>query len=251
MLFSSSFGKLDAQPIVFLHGFLGSHVDFLPIIEDLKETFYCVALDLPAHGNSPYTKEILTSVEKSLKPFKKPILVGYSMGGRIALQLAQRESLSLNGIVAISSHIGLSCLKQKELRALEDLVWKKRLETLSQEEFLHLWYKQPVFASLQKKPHLLSDLLSKRSYTNPSELALVLEEMSLANQPLLDTFPCPSYFLFGEEDTKYKDLYSTLHKSTLKDGIAKAGHTLLIENPKRCSELIKKWITKLNCLSSV
>ena len=247
MLFTSSLGKPDDQPLVFLHGFLGSHLDFLPIINDLKETFFCVAVDLPAHGRSPYTKEILPSVEKLIEPFKNPILVGYSLGGRIALQLSHR--LPLKGLVAISSHIGLHSSKQKELRVQEDLLWKKRLETFSPEEFLKLWYKQPVFSSLQKntneKRTLLNSLLSQRSYTNPEELALVLEEMSLAKQPFLDTSPCPTYFLFGKEDKKYEALYSTLPKHIERTGISEASHALLVEDPTTCALLIKNWITSL------
>ena len=242
MLFTASFGKPDDQPIIFLHGFLGSHLDFLPIIDDLKETFFCVAVDLPAHGKSPYTKEILTSVEKLVEPFKNPILVGYSLGGRIALQISHR--LPLKALVAISSHIGLNSSKQKELRLKEDLIWEKRLETLSSEEFFNLWYKQPVFSSLESKS-LLGSLRSQRIYTNPKELILVLKEMSLANQPFLDTFPCPTYFLFGKEDKKYEALYSTLPKHIEKAGISEASHALLVEDSTTCAKLIKNWIRTL------
>ena len=245
MLFTAFYGSPDDQPIVFLHGFLGSHEDFLPIIEDLKENFFCIAIDLPGHGNSPYTKDILNCVEESLKPLKRPILVGYSMGGRIALQLSQK--LSLQAIIILSSHIGLKSYREKEIRLENDRIWQKRLEAMSSEEFLDLWYKQPVFSCLQKNTPLLSSILSQRAYKNPSELALILEEMSLSYQPYLDTFPCPSYFLFGKEDQCYARLYESLSQNIEREGIPNAGHALLIEDPKTCVKLIQKWIEKISC----
>lgn len=245
MLFSSFYGNPDAQPVVFLHGFLGSHLDFLPMIQILKETFFCMAIDLPAHGKSPYKNDILASIERTIKPLKKPILVGYSLGGRIAMQLSQQ--MDLTGMIAISSHTGLGSPQQKKRRLQEDLLWKKRLETLAAEEFLSLWYSQAVFSSLQKKQSLLSALLSQRTYTNGSELALVLLEMSLAKQALLDSFNCPSYFIFGEDDDRYATLYNSLPKNIPRSGISNAGHTLLVEDPIRCATLIKNWITEIHC----
>jgi 2-succinyl-6-hydroxy-2,4-cyclohexadiene-1-carboxylate synthase len=177
-------------------------------------------------------------VQQTIESFKvKPFLIGYSLGGRIALYLSQKTDLSLKGTIILSSHIGLSCPMQKEARLEEDLLWSKKLRTLSPEVFLQDWYKQKTFASLQKKPHLLQKLLTERHFSNPLELACMLEEMSLAKQPLLNTFFSPTYFLYGEKDIKIKDLYSALPCPKIE--IPKAGHIVHLENPKACIKAIK------------
>ncbi len=243
MLFYRVFGSPEKQLLVFLHGFLGSHLDFLPLIEDLKKDFFCVALDLPAHGKSPYESSALKKVEETIAFFRqKPILIGYSMGGRIALQL--RDSLGALDIIVLSSHLGLSSLEDKQKKWEEDLLWERRLLSLSPQDFLNLWYSQPIFSSLAKNAILLEKTLKNRLYKNPKELSLLLKEMSLAKQPGPSIDSSSTYFLFGENDAKYKTLYSNLPRSYRVDSVEKAGHALLLENPKKCSELIRAYLLK-------
>lgn len=243
MLFYRTYGCFDKQPIVFLHGFLGSSLDFTPLIEKLAKDYLCISIDLPAHGLSPYLPGVISAVQKTIESFKiTPFLLGYSLGGRIALYLSQKTTLPIKGSIILSSHTGLDCPSQKQSRLIADLAWKKKLETLSSLEFLEEWYKQPVFYSLHKKPLLLKELFQKRLFTNPNELGLVLEEMSLANYPLLNTFSSPTYFLYGEEDYKIKDLYSSFPSHIAKTEIKEAGHTVHLENTEACNDAIQGWI---------
>lgn len=244
MLFYRTFGNSNNQPLIFLHGFLGSSLDFHILTQELQKEYFCICLDLPGHGNSAYQTNTLLEVQKTIESLKiTPFLIGYSLGGRIALYLSQKTDLSLKGTIILSSHIGLSCPIQKKARLEKDLLWSQKLKTLSSKEFLQDWYKQTTFVSLQKNLYLLQKLLTERLFTNPLELALVLEEMSLAKQPLLNTFLTPTYFLYGEEDIKIKDLYTTI--SCPKIEIPKAGHVVHLENPKACIKAIQHWTSLL------
>jgi 2-succinyl-6-hydroxy-2,4-cyclohexadiene-1-carboxylate synthase len=229
MLFSKSFGNPQKPLVLLLHGFLGCGDDFLPLIEHLPEDFFYFIPDLPAHGNSPYTPHLLPQLLSSL-PQKPLFLIGYSLGGRLAMQMS--SSFEDSAVIAISSHPGLSSIQAKESRFEEDLFWKKQLETLSPREFLTLWYQRPIFSSLQQKPKLLAELIEKRTYTNGQEKAQVLEDLSLAKQPL---FSKEAFFLYGEQDLAYKKLYANLcHVFSIPD----AGHTILLENPEACANAI-------------
>ena len=240
MLFHRSFGDPKKPLLVFLHGFLGSSLDFMPVIEKCQHDFFCVALDLPGHGASPYTPDILHTVKNTIEAFdKKPILVGYSMGGRLAFSLEKK--MNLQAFIGISAHTGLPSLSDKLKRKEGDLLIQKQLLELSSKEFLSLWYKQPIFSSLKKDPKKLSSLLEKRRYKNKEELSLVLEKMSLAKQPLYKAFSCPSFFLYGEEDEKYKDLYKDLPS---KKGIPAASHALLEESPEKVAQEILIFLQK-------
>ncbi len=244
MLSYRAFGNPSNQPLVFLHGFLGSSLDFSPLITSLQEKYFCLALDLPAHGKSPYCVDTLVAVEKTIDSFQiEPFLIGYSLGGRIALHLSQKTKLPIKGSIILSSHVGLECPIQKKARLKQDLLWAQKLKTLIPQDFLKSWYQQATFSSLQKKPLLLEKLLIERLFTNKEELALILEEMTLAKQPLLNSFSTPTHFLCGEDDIKIKDLYTAYDLP--KTEIENAGHVLHLENPTICSKVIQSYLTSL------
>lgn len=247
MLFYEIFGSLSITyptPLVFLHGFLGSHLDWIPLIEKLQDRYMCIAIDLPAHGKSSYAEDVFSSVEKTLLSLATiPILIGYSLGGRIAFDYGKKHPEKIKSLIALSSHTGLKTAEEKEKRKISDLLWQARLENLSPQEFLTLWYKQPIFSSLQEKPELLHKLLEMRAYKNPKELSQVFNQVSLANQPLYENFKHPTYFLFGEKDTSYVKLYNT-HPLEIKKEIKKAGHAVHLENPLECLEAVDYFISK-------
>jgi 2-succinyl-6-hydroxy-2,4-cyclohexadiene-1-carboxylate synthase len=244
MLFYETFGRTSLEnpyPLVFLHGFLGSRLDWMPIIEKLKSKYCCIALDLPAHGQSNPSIDLFKSVEKAiLKLNMTPLLIGYSMGGRLAFSYGQEHPEKIKGLIAISAHTGLKTDLEKKKRIASDLIWQERLLTLSSEEFLSLWYRQNVFASLQNQPDLLKNLIKIRQYQNPRELADVLKQVSLANQPLYESFSHPTFLICGEEDVSYLKLYDSL-PTPFKKVIKNVGHCAHLEDPLACVEAIESF----------
>jgi len=85
------------KPLVFIHPWLGTADNFLPIIEKIGDRFTCIALDLPGFGKTkifpdrPHTiknyVQLLTEFVKSLN-LQTPGIIGASLGGTIALQYA-------------------------------------------------------------------------------------------------------------------------------------------------------------------
>ena len=245
MLYYETHGKLTSRPLIFLHGFLGSRVDCFPIIEELERDYFCTLVDLPAHGKSPYTTPIISAIKQSIESIhalteQKPLLIGYSLGGRIALQISQDSKTPICGVFAFSAHPGLATEWEKKERLRADRIWQNRLQTLEPKQFLTLWYEQTPFASLRGKVELLEKLYKERDLSHKNELSLVLEEMSLAKQPLISHSSLPLRLGFGEEDVKYKILYQ--NSLFAQVSIPKAGHTVFLENPKGCAEAIKTFI---------
>lgn len=240
MLFYKTFGENSAKhpfPLIFIHGFLGSHEDWTPVIAHLSKEHTCIAIDLPAHGRSSHSSNVFAEVEHTLQKWQNPILVGYSLGGRLSLYYGQKHPKSIKGVIALSAHTGLESEEQRKKRKQQDELWIQRLSALPSEQFLSLWYKQEVFASLQKRPNLLKHLLLTRTYHNPSELGSVLDQVSLAKQPLYANSSYPLSFVYGEEDLPYVKLYAHLPDSQ-KKCIASAGHTVHLENPFSCAQAI-------------
>ena len=88
--------EFNTPHLVFLHGFSGQKEDWPPIIRLLPNEWNCLSIDLPGHGThhppllSDYTySAVVDSVTKRIQnelPPTTPIhLIGYSMGGRVAL----------------------------------------------------------------------------------------------------------------------------------------------------------------------
>jgi 2-succinyl-6-hydroxy-2,4-cyclohexadiene-1-carboxylate synthase len=232
-------GNPSNPPLILFHGFLGSKEDWEETLFFLKEKYYCVAFDLPGHGDTAYCEDILSALRQEIGHLfsQKPIIAGYSMGGRIAMQL---KSLA-KALIIFSAHPGLQTQQEREERMKSDQRWSDKLLKLPFEEFLADWYAQPLFQCLTKNPIPLH-ILERRAMKNKAQnLAPVLLQMSLAKQPLIEDFPCPTLFLYGEKDLKYRALYAKLAPTVSVCEVRGCGHTLLIDNALMCSKIILNW----------
>jgi 2-succinyl-6-hydroxy-2,4-cyclohexadiene-1-carboxylate synthase len=203
-------------PLVFLHGFLGSCQDFASIITHLSQDFYCLALDLPGHGKtqvngSPdYYKidKIAQAIIDLLSQIriKKCILLGYSMGGRLALYLALYYPSYFEKVIIESASPGLKTQPERELRLQQDYQLAEKLLRLDLLSFLQEWYAQPLFSSLKNHPEF-PDLLARRRENNPQELAYCLLHLGTGCQPSLweklAENQVPLLLLVGELDSKF------------------------------------------------
>lgn len=224
-------GDSRLPPLIFLHGFLGTGEDWEEMLPFFEERYFCIAYDLPE-------SDIVAAVKKEIEKISpKPILIGYSMGGRIALQLQEHAA----AVVALSANPGLKSEEQKEIRRKADEEWAQKILHRPWREFLDEWYGQSIFASLHGKP-LLKTIIDKRLKSGSRGNAQVMREMSLANQMAVEEFSVPTLMMYGEEDWKFRDLYSTLPEHVCVRGIKNSGHCLNQENPIDCATEILKWI---------
>lgn len=165
-----------------LHGFLGFKEDWDALISYLPE-FECIPLKYP---------------------FEAPpdsILIGYSMGGRIALQHPAAVRIIL------SSHPGLATKAEKEERWSQDLKWIEMLKTKSMEEFLEAWHQQPLLHTLRAHKNF-PEICARRLKYDPQILIDQLTRHSLAKQT--HQIPSNTLFMYGENDLKYSHLYNGL-----------------------------------------
>jgi 2-succinyl-6-hydroxy-2,4-cyclohexadiene-1-carboxylate synthase len=215
MLASTILKKGSGLPLVFLHGFLGTAHDWDPVCSYLPPC-HCIGFDLPGHGRSPF-------VENFEIPIPRFHLVGYSMGGRLALMIPAEKVASLT---LISTHPGLMTEEEKQKRLQSDAEWSKLLFELPIDEFLSRWYHQSLFKSF--KPDL-----SMRRKQNIPALSAAMMHYSLAKQTRHEI----DGVLVGERDEKFRALF----KNPLL--IPNAGHAVHLENPKAVAEILKTRIT--------
>lgn len=199
------------RPIVFLHGFLGTAADWKPVCSYLPP-LCCIGFDLPGHGASAFMEDF----EIDIPRFH---LVGYSMGGRIAMRYAKKRPEQVESLIVISAHPGLKSEKDRQKKWENDLYWAKLLFTISMDDFLDRWYDQPIFKGF--KP----DLTLRRQQNIPAVAASLLH-YSLAKQPLYEI----EEGIVGEQDEKFRSLFK---KEIV---IPNAGHAVHLQNPKAVAE---------------
>jgi len=230
--------KGTGVPLIFLHGFLGTGQDWRAVVEHLIHRT-CLAYDLPGHGKTPWTDDEIEDLLAKALPSEPINLVGYSLGGRIALRFALRHPLRIHSLTLLSTNYGLSNSEEKEKRIKTDQAWAHKILSLPWDKFLAQWYAQPIFSSLQQKPAIMRKILSTRTLQKPQGLVNALLKWSLGHQKCyrneLQQFSRPTKILYGEKDEKFIGFYGDWPQAYC---IAKAGHNLLFESPQMVADLL-------------
>ena len=101
------------RPLVLLHGGLGSSGMFGPVLDRLAESHQVVAVDLQGHGRTadidrPLDVRLMAGDIVALIDhlgLKQPDIVGYSLGGGVAFQVAFQHPEKIRRLVAVSANI--------------------------------------------------------------------------------------------------------------------------------------------------
>src|SRR5579883_2439085 len=151
------------QTLVLLHGFTGSAEgwrDLLPLLERPERRL--IALDMLGHGHSDAPEDprrysiehcqadILAVLEALGIGPGEAIMLGYSMGGRIALYTA--FSGFLRAIILESASPGLADPLEREERRQSDNRLAQRIEDAGIEAFVDEWERLSLFASQRNLP---------------------------------------------------------------------------------------------------
>lgn len=250
-------GTPDGVPMLMLHGFMGSGNVWIPIIGSFSEDFSCLAPDLPGHGQTRANLEQLSfdTVAESLVALgqseftRPPVLVGYSMGGRLALYTALKYPDRFSALVLESASGGIADPAEQENRLALDTERAADLRRMPFPSFLKEWYKQPLYDSLRMRPGLVENIIGKKSGGDSEQLAEVIVRLSPGNQPplwdKLLAWRMPTLVVAGELDTKYAEQAARMAEG-LPDSrleiIPDAGHIVHLEQRDRFIAVLKSFL---------
>lgn len=257
MLSYEQVGRGD-ETLVFLHGFMGTGADWKPLVEKLARTYSCVLIDLPGHGKSfralgaeqANLEGMGAAVLSTLDALglEKVHLVGYSMGGRIALYLAIQHRERVRSLVLESASPGLTDIASRKARARQDEARAADMRSKGLEDFLDHWYAMALFSDLKQSPGYEQMLARRREGDLPS-LARILEEMSPGVQPdlwpRLGQLQVPSLWLAGARDQKYRALVkdaASYAPGAEVEIIPGAGHNVHLEAPDRLAIRLRDFL---------
>jgi 2-succinyl-6-hydroxy-2,4-cyclohexadiene-1-carboxylate synthase len=242
----SVFGSGD--PLLILHGFTGSASAMQPLTERL--TGRRIIPDLVGHGESespsslrPYS---LSSISKQLAALLTQLdthpvhVVGYSLGGRIALTLAISHPTMIRSLALIGASPGIVDNDERFQRLNSDRCLANSIAQKGIVDFVDNWVALPMWRSLREclTPEQWAVSLHQRRSSHALGLANSLRASGAgAMSPLqekLNDLEVPTLLIAGENDQKFRDIAGEI-AAKLPQGIchviSESGHATHLEQP--------------------
>jgi 2-succinyl-6-hydroxy-2,4-cyclohexadiene-1-carboxylate synthase len=193
---------------VLVHGFLGLPSDWQAYTADEKVNLW--------EDVSPQKYTTLTQAGEQLAHTisgDQLTIVGYSLGGRIALHWPQNQWSRIKQMILVSVHGGLSSSAEKQSRLTADKKWSEQFLKDDWAPLMRAWNAQTVFQYDSVRP-----LRFEKAY-NREALSCALTNWSLGLQAeqmdLLKKAPFPMTYVYGEKDSKFANYAKSLRKRDL------------------------------------
>jgi 2-succinyl-6-hydroxy-2,4-cyclohexadiene-1-carboxylate synthase len=235
--------------VLLLHGFTHTGSSWEPVVAALGERYRSLTPDLRGHGSAwNQTPVTLEAVLADLEPLTSPgpvTLVGYSMGGRIALHCALAWPHSVERLVLIGASPGIAEPAERDERRRADEHLADEIEASSIEEFVERWAQTSVLAGISPKAKLRAQ--RDRLRNHPAGLARALRGVgSGALPPLwerLGELRVPVTLIVGEKDAKFRQIAAAMQAAVAQAHLVVvpgAGHAVHLEAPERVAEIITR-----------
>ena len=261
MLAVSERGPVDAPAVIVLHGFTGSAQAMEPLAERLAAGLEArvVCPDLVGHGGSEapgdlelYRVESMAAQVAALADAlgcNRFHLVGYSMGGRVALTLGCTEPRRLRSLSLIGASAGIADPAERHRRERADAATAEHI-LADFEAFVDGWMADPLFAGQAAlgASHL-QDARALRLASHPEGLARSLLAGGAGSMtPLhgrLKDCDAPTLVLAGARDSKFCTIAEQLAAALPRAAVAcidRAGHAAHLEQPDTTAAAIAGFI---------
>jgi len=251
----------SGPPLVLLHGFTGDASTMAGLAGPLSEGHRVIVPDLVGHGGSGIPDRVGAYGVDQMAAHVSTLcerlghrefdLVGYSMGGRVALALACTAPDRVRSLVLIGASAGLADAGQRDRRRADDEALAQRIESTGLDGFVDEWMSKPLFADQRRLGSAHMDRARRQRLANdPHGLAMSLRGGGTgAMEPLHDRLPecdIPTVFIAGDEDPKFtgiaEELAATMPNAVV-ELIAGAGHAAHVERPAAVVDVIRDHIS--------
>jgi pimeloyl-ACP methyl ester carboxylesterase len=127
-------GNKENQSLIIIHGLFGLSDNWYSIGKKLAENYFVIIPDMRNHGKSPDSEsfgiEEMASDLKELisqNELEKPIILGHSMGGKIAMHFALNQPESISSLIVVDMHTRESELRDEHFK-IADCIKNTKLE---------------------------------------------------------------------------------------------------------------------------
>lgn len=246
----------DGEPLLLLHGFTGSSESWRAVAPRLPGRV--VAVDLTGHGRSPAPSSIepykidatVEAVLAATRGLGQAHLLGYSMGGRVALHLALAAPERFASLTLESASPGIVDAAERAARVRADEALADLLEQDGIEAFVDRWEQMPLFASQSRlSAAARARVRAGRLASDPRGLAGSLRGFGAGVptplQGRLGELLLPTLLIAGALDAKYvslgQEMAAAMPMARL-EVVADAGHTVHLEKPDAFASLVSRFI---------
>lgn len=249
---------LADKTLVFLHGFTGSTKTWDKVIGSFKETYRIITIDLIGHGltDAPYSVQRYSMEEQvellhdffEARRIPSFTLIGYSMGGRVAIAFTMKYEEKVDQLILESSSPGLQKEEEREARRKSDHALAAKIEKNGLEAFVEQWENIPLFESQKTLPETKQQAIrEERLNQRVIGLANSLRGMGTGSQPSfwddLKNFTKPVLLITGELDEKFQQKALDMKERFLcckNVTVSGVGHAIHVENPQIFATIIEK-----------
>ncbi|NNC93358.1 MAG: alpha/beta fold hydrolase [Acidimicrobiia bacterium] len=203
------------------------------VLEALSDRAAARPLDIPRRATFRQTAQALSEDRTG-------IWAGYSLGGRLALQVALDHPAAVDGLMLISTNPGITDPHARAARRADDEYLADQVEADGVDAFLTRWLSQPLFADL--------DFSAARRHRLNSAEAMAHQLRALGQgiqEPLWDRLPelaMPVTLVAGEHDEKFcaiaRRAKTAIGANATVEVVAGAGHNLLLAAPGAVAGLL-------------
>jgi 2-succinyl-6-hydroxy-2,4-cyclohexadiene-1-carboxylate synthase len=240
--------------VLFIPGFMQRGDAWRPVAELLPERYPSRLLDHAEHSFEGRMAEVLDQAAELARgsaareaALGRPVLAGYSLGGRLALRAALRSPESFSAVVLVGSTAGIEEGPMRVQRAEADEKLASWMEAMSIEDIVALWERQPLFADQSES--LVEEQRPGRLSNDPRSLALLLRT---AGQGILEpvwhelrTLELPILAIAGARDDGYsaaaKWIASTAPNARAAI-VEDAGHAPQLQRPEAVAGLVAEFL---------
>jgi 2-succinyl-6-hydroxy-2,4-cyclohexadiene-1-carboxylate synthase len=237
-----------APDLVLLHGFTNTGASWDQVVAALPERYRPLAPDLRGHGTASAVRPVsLAGVIADLsalatEPFT---LVGYSMGGRLALHVALALLARVRRLVLIGASPGLADPGERETRRAGDERLADEVERMTIAAFADRWAQTPVLAG--QPPAVRAAVHADRLRNTPAGLAAALRGLGTGALPSLwqrlGEVEAPVDLVAGERDAKFQGIAAQMAAGLPRARVVVvpgAGHAVHLEAPAAVAEVIAR-----------
>ncbi|MEN6623450.1 MAG: 2-succinyl-6-hydroxy-2,4-cyclohexadiene-1-carboxylate synthase [Smithella sp.] len=260
-------GSEKNQALVFLHGFMGCSKSLASLMMPLSNKYHCIAFDLPGHGKSLFSKidpdNKLSTMEDVARLILRDLdalgidhfsLYGYSMGGRIAQNIAILAPQRISSLIMESASFGIEDAGERQARYERDQRLLSGIKTKADFAlFLANWHDLPFFKTLPGTPYYRM-LIEEKLANEVSELRQALKIMSVGHHHYfaesLSRLSIPMYYFCGDKDEAYSSATLAVKKIMPSLGVTifkNASHNIHAQYPEAVVHCLKEVMEDLEC----
>lgn len=236
-----------APRVAFVHGFLGSPADWADVLAHLPAGIDadCVPLaELDCASVDAAAASLATRLESRLEAPPADLVVGYSLGGRIALELAASRPALAPRLLLLAAGLGIEDPGERAARAASDDALAARLTRDGLARFVDAWYELPLFADFRRHPSFEATR-ARRLAGDGAFWARCLSGCSAGRtRPRWDALAAlaPRTLLaVGALDERYAAAAARAARiapALRVETVPAAGHALPLEAPESCARLV-------------